>query len=118
MGHLEVDLIAENKKEIVFVEVKARTTTFGDMLPEEYVDANKKRRMIAAANAYIKHNKTEKNIRFDVVGVIVDAKTKEITYRSHMENAFQPTAGTISNSYYSGQWKWEHRNKTIGNKRK
>ena len=48
MGHLEVDLIAENKKEIVFVEVKARTTMFGDIRPEEYVDENKKRRMIAA----------------------------------------------------------------------
>ena len=35
MGHLEVDLIAENKKDIIFVEVKARTTTFGEKMPEE-----------------------------------------------------------------------------------
>ena len=34
MGHLEIDLIAESKKEVVFAEVKARTTTFGDKTPE------------------------------------------------------------------------------------
>ena len=39
MGHLEVDLIAESRKEIVFAEVKARTTTYGGKMPEEYVDA-------------------------------------------------------------------------------
>ena len=33
MGHLEVDLIAESKNEIVFAEVKARTSTFGDQHP-------------------------------------------------------------------------------------
>ena len=48
MGHLEVDLIAENKKEIVFAEVKARTTTYGGKMPEEYVDEDKKRRMTVA----------------------------------------------------------------------
>ena len=73
MGHLEVDLIAENRKEIVFVEVKARTTTFGGMMPEEYVDEDKKRRVIAAANAYIKHNKIEKTPRFDIIGIVVNA---------------------------------------------
>ena len=43
MGHLEVDLIAENKKDIIFVEVKARTTTFGNKMPEEYVDTLKRK---------------------------------------------------------------------------
>ena len=57
MGHLEVDLIAESKHEIVFAEVKARTTQFGNIMPEEYVDEAKKRRMRAAANAYIKYKR-------------------------------------------------------------
>ena len=61
MGHLEVDLIAENKKDIIFVEVKARTTTFGNKMPEEYVDLLKRKRIIAAANAYIKYRQIEKN---------------------------------------------------------
>ena len=38
MGHLEVDLIAESKKEIVFAEVKARTRILNGKLPEANVD--------------------------------------------------------------------------------
>ena len=57
MGHLEVDLIAENKKEIVFVEVKARTCILNGKMPEENVDETKMRRVTAAANAYLKYHK-------------------------------------------------------------
>ena len=117
MGHLEIDLIAESKKEIVFAEVKARTTTFGDKTPEEYVDEDKKRRMIAAGNAYVKLKKLQKALRFDVIGILVDPVTQEITYRGHWENAFQPTMYSIGSGSYNGAWKWSHRNKTIGRKR-
>ena len=117
MGHLEVDLIAENKNEIVFIEVKARTTSYGNILPEEYVDETKRRRMIAAANAYIKHNKIEKSPRFDIIGIIVDAKNKEILYRNHLENVFIPQMRTTYSNSFSGSWKWQHRGKTIGRKR-
>jgi putative endonuclease len=113
MGHLEVDLIAENKKDIIFVEVKARTTTFGDRMPEEYVDLLKRKRIIAAANAYIKYRQIEKNPRFDIIGILIDAKTNNITYCKHIENAFYPQLRTINSSSYSGKWKWKHRNKTI-----
>ncbi len=114
MGHLEMDLIAESRKEIVFAEVKARTTMYGDIRPEEYVDENKKRRMIAAANAYMKYRKIEKRPRFDIIGIGVNAETGEITYRSHLEDAFQPYTRTISSGSFSGAWKWGHRNKVIG----
>jgi len=113
MGHLEVDLIAESKNEIVFAEVKARTTTYGGKNPEDYVDEDKKRRMTAAANAYVKYRKTEKNVRFDIIGVLVNAQTNEITYTNHLENAFQPRMRTVSSGSYSGQWRWTHRTKTI-----
>ena len=114
MGHLEVDLIAESKKEIVFAEVKARTSTYGNKMPEEYVDEIKRKRIVAAANAYIRYRKTEKSPRFDIIGIIVDAKTNEITYRNHLENAFQPQLQTISSGSYSGKWQWFHRTKSIG----
>ena len=113
MGHLEVDLIAENKKEIIFVEVKARTTTFGNKMPEEYVDTLKRKRIIAAANAYIKYRQIEKNPRFDIIGVLIEPRTNNITYSNHIENAFYPEIRTINSSSYSGKWKWKHRNKTI-----
>ena len=117
MGHLEIDLIAESKNEIVFAEVKARTTFYGDIRPEEYVDENKKKRMVAAANAYIKFRKIEKNPRFDIIGLVVNPETGEITYRCHWENAFYPQLRTIHTGSYGGGWKWHHRSRTIGRKR-
>ena len=116
LGHLEVDLIAENKTEIVFVEVKARTCILNGKYPEENVDRQKEQRIITAANAYIKYRKIDKNIRFDVIGIMVNPTTREITYRNHIENAFIPRLKTIHSGSYSGQWKWSHRNKTIGRK--
>jgi len=113
MGHLEVDLIAENKHEIVFVEVKARTCILNGKMPEENVDEIKMRRITAAANAYIKYHRIEKQPRFDVIGILVDRNTNEITYRRYVENAFQPRVRTINSGSYSGAWKWHHRTKTI-----
>ena len=109
MGHLEVDLIAESKTDIAFVEVKARTSTFGDKRPEEYVDMNKRRRMTAAANAYVRYRKIEKNLRFDIIGVLVDAETNKIVYTNHLENAFQPQVRTISSGSHSNLWRYRRR---------
>lgn len=111
MGHLELDLIAENRKEIVFAEVKARTSAFGNKMPEEYVDEIKRKHMVAAANAYIKYHKIEKQPRFDIIGIIIDAQTNEITYKNHLENAFLPQTRTISSGSFSGKWRWFHRTK-------
>ena len=111
MGHLELDLIAENRKEIVFAEVKARTSAFGNKMPEEYVDEIKRKHMVAAANAYIKYHKIGKQPRFDIIGIIIDAQTNEITYKNHLENAFLPQTRTISSGSFSGKWRWFHRTK-------
>ena len=118
MGHLELDLIAADRKMIVFAEVKARTTTYGQILPEEYVDENKKRRMIAAGNAYIKQHKTDKTPRFDIIGIVVDAETNEIVYWNHIENAFAPYMKTVGSSSFSGLLGWLHRGHTIGRKKR
>jgi putative endonuclease len=116
-GHLEMDVIAINKKEIVFLEVKTRTSTFSDKRPEEYVDELKKRRMVAAANAYIKMNNIEQAPRFDIIGLIMNPLTQEIIESTHLEDAFSPSIRTIGKSSYSGQDRWHHRRKTIGRKR-
>ena len=112
LGHLEIDLIAESKKEIVFAEVKARTTLFGDIRPEEYVDENKKRRMITAGNAYVKMRKSDKALRFDIIGIVVNPETAEVTYRCHMENAFAPTIRAVSSGCFTGGWKWHRHSNT------
>ena len=109
LGHWEIDLIAENKEEIVFVEVKARTTMYGDIRPEEYVDENKKKRMIIAGNAFMRHCRSTKSLRFDIIGIVVDPKTMEVTYRAHLENAFLPTARSITRGSHSPSWQWSHK---------
>jgi putative endonuclease len=116
-GHLEMDIIAMSKKEIAFVEVKTRTSTFSNKRPEEYVDSFKKRRMIVAANAYIKLNKIELVPRFDIIGLLVDPLTHEIKESTHLEDAFTPSIRTVGKNSYSGQDRWHHRRKTIGGKR-
>jgi len=118
MGHLEVDIIAESRKEIVFAEVKARTSTYGGRMPEESVDESKKRRMVASANAYIKYHKIEKVPRFDIIGIIVNPSTNEIMYRCHLEDAFHPSVRTIHANSFSGVIGWHHRGHVIGRKKK
>lgn len=113
-GHLEMDIIAISRKEIVFVEVKTRTTSFGGKRPEEYVDELKRRRMAAAANAYIKFNKIELVPRFDIIGLLIDPDTYKVVEQTHLEDAFLPPQRTIGKSSFSGQGRWHHRNRVIG----
>ena len=113
-GHLEMDVIAVSRKEIAFVEVKTRTSSFGGKRPEEFVDELKRRRMAAAANVYIKFHKIELTPRFDIIGITMDATTHEVKEVTHLEDAFLPPQRTIGKSSFSGQGKWKHRNRVIG----
>jgi putative endonuclease len=65
----EIDIIAEEKGCLVFVEVKKRNTpTFGD--PLHAINRRKKQHMIKSALFYMKsHNAFNRNVRFDVVGI-------------------------------------------------
>lgn len=65
----EIDIIAEEKDYLVFVEVKKRNTpAFGD--PFHAIDARKRQHMIKSALFYLKnHNCFDRRVRFDVVGV-------------------------------------------------
>lgn len=112
-GHLEMDIIATNRTVIAFVEVKTRTSLFGDKRPEEYVDLVKKKRMTAAANAYIRRNRIELAPRFDIIGILVDACTHEVKSINHIEGAFQPPMRTIGRNSFSGFNRWHHRRYVI-----
>jgi len=113
-GHLEMDVIAINRKTIAFVEVKTRTSTFAEKRPEEYVDELKRRRMVAAANVYIKMKQIEQKPRFDIIGILMNASTHEVQEITHLEDAFQPPVRTIGKSSFSGQDKWHHKTRVIG----
>lgn len=65
----EIDIIAEQGVDLVFVEVKTRTDTlFGS--PFESVSVYKQRKLAKVAQEYIsKHGWHKRPARFDVVGV-------------------------------------------------
>lgn len=86
-GKHEIDIIAENKDFIVFVEVKTRTTDY-QLHPRDAVTTPKQRSIIFAADNYINWNYITKESRFDIITVIADGKSHEI---EHIENAFYPT---------------------------
>ena len=113
----ELDIVAENRECIAFVEVKTRTTSFGGKRPEEYVDAIKRRRISAAANAYIKQHQIDLTPRFDIIGITMDPCTYTIVETTHIEDAFLPPQRAIGNSTFSGENRWHHRNTVIGKKR-
>lgn len=69
----EVDIIATEADTLVFVEVKARRGHVFSA-PGEAVDARKRARLLAAAEAYLAaQDRPERNCRFDVVEVVFRA---------------------------------------------
>jgi putative endonuclease len=85
--HLEIDIIAKNNSQIVFVEVKTRQTSFLAG-PEETVTKSKQKLIIKAANQYIIENEIDEESRFDIISIILNNNTKSI---EHLEDAFYPT---------------------------
>lgn len=86
-GYGEIDIIAEDRKALVFIEVKFRNgTDFG--YPYEAVNKNKQCRICKAALQYVqkKYNTADINIRFDVVELI---KKDGVYYIRYTENAFE-----------------------------
>ena len=67
----EVDIIAEHRGALAFVEVRARTSS-DFMSPLESVTTTKQRRITRAANTYISvRERRERVMRYDVVEVFL-----------------------------------------------
>jgi len=68
----EIDIIAEENGDLVFVEVKTRRSKdFG--LPEEALSYDKRRRLTRLALNYLAHRKIKDvKCRFDVVSILMD----------------------------------------------
>jgi len=73
----EIDLIAKQEDELVFVEVKTRTNRILGY-PEEAVTSFKKERMLKTARIYLSENKffSIRNYRFDVISLEIDLSKK------------------------------------------
>jgi putative endonuclease len=83
----EIDIIAIDKNEIVFVEVKERATdVFGS--PYEKVDRKKQELIIKVADNYIIRNNINLEARFDIVSIVdIDSEEPKI---EHIIDAFSP----------------------------
>ena len=83
-GHLEIDLIALDKEELVIVEVKTRAsdTVFR---PEDAVGHRKRLAMIRLGNQYVKSHGRKENVRLDVISIVSNDGGTEIR---HIKDAF------------------------------
>ena len=68
-GHKEIDIVAQDGNDIVFVEIKTRTDeTFNDA--RDAVDARKRQLLIYAADAYLHSHHFDLTPRFDIITVV------------------------------------------------
>ena len=86
----EIDVIAENRDTLAFVEVKTRTGDGGtswEPRPASSITPEKQRKIIAAAKYFLATYDQKKHVSLDVIEVYLDNKSKKSKV-VHMENAF------------------------------
>lgn len=84
----EIDLIAENRNYLIFVEVKLRkNANFAEAM--EFVDRRKQERLRQTAAVYLSQYETQKQPRFDVIEIYAPEgiATRRPAVR-HIEDAF------------------------------
>lgn len=82
----EIDLILQCNHTLIFAEVKARQTLEEAL---DAVDVKKRKKMIKAADVYLRYQKEEFEYRFDIITVI---GTPEHYILEHYPDAFIPLA--------------------------
>lgn len=80
----ELDIVARQGGELVVVEVKTRSAGYL-VDPGEAVDRPKIRRIVAAADAYVRRFHIEQPVRFDVMLLVKEKDTFRI---DHLKDAF------------------------------
>lgn len=85
----EIDLIAKDKKWLVFVEVKLRKSgSFAQAM--EYVNRRKQDRLRMTASIFLADYPTKLQPRFDVIEIYAPEGTATVNPQiHHMEDAFQ-----------------------------
>lgn len=80
----EIDIIAKHDNQIICVEVKTRNSDFfGD--PQDFVTKSKIKLLVKAMDAFIIENEIPLEARFDIIAVLKNKTTQQLT---HYENAF------------------------------
>lgn len=84
--NLEADIIATVSSMLVIAEVKTRKSNyFGE--PETFVNKQKQKNLIKAAQEYIQRNQLDLEVRFDIISIILGDSQMKI---NHIEDAFYP----------------------------
>ena len=82
----EIDIVAEDREVLVFVEVRTLKASAGHS-PEETIQWKKQQRISRTAQAYIQHKRLEdRPARFDVVSVTLDGPRSTLR---HIPDAFE-----------------------------
>nr|WP_316611661.1 YraN family protein [uncultured Ruminococcus sp.] len=92
----EIDIIAEKKGTVAFVEVKTRHEN-PLTRPFEAVDTKKQEKIYRTSLAYIYENDLDCQYRFDVCEVYVNRDTLKLIQINYFDNAFIPES---DNGYY------------------
>ena len=86
LGHKEIDIVAQKNGELVIIEVKARRNDhFGD--PADAVTDDKMRKLVQAANAYVRYHRISWPVRFDIIAITGEPGCQKV---EHIEDAFYP----------------------------
>jgi len=84
----EIDIIAQDKNEVVFIEVKERETdVFGE--PYEAVNLKKQKIIIRVADYYLRKFNINFEARFDIISIILERNSSPKI--EHLINAFTPS---------------------------
>jgi putative endonuclease len=82
--NLEADIIAIFKNTLVIVEVKTRSNNyFGE--PEVFVNKQKQRNLVKAANEYVQKYNLDYDVRFDIISIVIKGNPPIV---NHIEDAF------------------------------
>lgn len=83
----EIDIIAENREYIVFVEVKTRTV--GQLYPARAaVNYKKRKKIVDASLAYMRWHNIKKKPRYDVAEVYLKKDKYKVESINYLKNAF------------------------------
>ena len=82
----EIDIIAKHKKELIFVEVKTRSSkAYGGGIGA--VNFHKRRNIVMTSQVYMKNSGYSGARRYDIIEVYID-ENNEIAEINHIENGF------------------------------
>lgn len=89
----EIDIIAQSKDTLSFIEVKTRNADahFSDEpRPASAVDRKKQQKIIKAARIYLAFNPSDKRKQFDIIEVITKQKGQKYSLAEikHLKNTF------------------------------